>query len=231
MHRNLLWSHRGRVPYGEALELQMQRWADVRDGLSPPTLFTLEHDPVITLGKRATAGDIRIPDAQLRSRGIDVFRVERGGQATFHGPGQLVCYAIVDIRRRDIGISDLVRDLAGAISDELDSWGISAAYDSDRPGLWTDDQKIAAVGMRVKQGTSFHGAALNVHTALDAFTMIVPCGMPDAKTTRMADLNPDTPAIPQLAHAIAGRFAERLDLELEFEGGAAALTAATMAQG
>lgn len=209
----LRWQHLGRVPYGPILSLQKSLWAEVRDGAAPPALLTLEHEPVITLGKRANAADVRIPEESLAARGIELFRTERGGQATYHGPGQLVLYAIVDVRRRQIGVGDLVRTLAGSIARELEEYGVHATYDTEHPGLWTDGAKIAAVGMRVKQGTSYHGAALNVTTALDAFELIVPCGMPEARTTRLADFVTEPPPIEALAGAVAGRFAARLKLE------------------
>lgn len=215
-NHQLRWCHLGRVPYGPTLDLQHRLWAEVKEQHLPPTLLTLEHTPVITLGKRAQKErDLRVPHQQLQARGIEVFETERGGQATYHGPGQLVCYAIIDVNRRGIGVSDLVRHLAGSIQDTLKNMDIDAAYDGERPGLWADNAKITAVGMRVKQGTSYHGAALNVSTALDAFELIVPCGMPEAKTTRIADFVEEPPALTELAHSIAAQFAERLGFLLE----------------
>lgn len=214
MSKQLCWQHLGRASYGPVLKLQHELWEAVRDEKRPPTLLTLEHDPVITLGKRAAATDVKISEEALAQRGIELFRVERGGQATYHGPGQLVLYAIVDVRRRSIGVSDLVRGLAASIADEIGELGIDARYDGNNPGLWADGAKIAAVGMRVKQGTSYHGAALNVTTALDAFEVIVPCGMPEARTTRVLDYVEHPPDLTTLAKAIGERFAGRLGLTL-----------------
>jgi lipoyl(octanoyl) transferase len=213
--KTLRWKHLGTVAYRPTLELQKKLWAAVRDEEVSPILLTLEHEPVITLGKRAEKSDLRVDDERLAAMGIDVVRIERGGQATYHGPGQLVCYAIVDVRRKQIGVSDLVRHLAGSIADELRDYGIESSYDGERPGLWCNDAKITAVGMRVKQGTSYHGAALNVTTGLDAFELIVPCGMPDAKTTRLADHLDEVPSLDTLGEAIGRRLATRLEHAFE----------------
>ena len=205
----LRWRHVGLISYGDALELQRSTHTDVveRDGVDH--LFTLEHHPVITLGKRASEHDVLIPRDALRDRGVEVFDVDRGGEATYHGPGQLVVYAVVNLKRRGIGVGDLVRGLAASIADVLATMGIDADYDTDRPGLWTGGSKITAVGMRITRGASMHGAALNVTTNLDAFSLIVPCGMPEATTTSIAQLGVTPPAMDELGRLIAFEFAKR----------------------
>jgi lipoyl(octanoyl) transferase len=205
------WTHLGRIRYAPALELQLARRDAVQAGTAPEAVFTLEHHPVITLGRRATDGDVIVPRDWLSARGIDVVEVDRGGEVTFHGPGQLVVYAVIDLNRRRLGPGDLVRHLAEAIREVVRGLGIESAYDPDRPGLWVDDAKLTAVGMRIQRGVSTHGAALNVTTDLDAFRWIVPCGLPGAAATSIASQGVTPPAIDTIAESIVTAFATRLD--------------------
>jgi len=209
------WTHWGRIAYREALDAQRARWALVRDDEAPEAVFTLEHDHVITLGRRASAEDLRIPREALAARGVEVVDVDRGGEATYHGPGQLVIYAIINCTQRRLGPSDLVRDLAGAISDTVRDLGVFAHYDIQRPGLWVDGAKLAAVGMRITGGVSLHGAALNVTTALDAFSWIVPCGLPDARTTSLVHHVLSAPPLETLGATVAQNFIERLETRVK----------------
>lgn len=211
----LAWIHWGRLTWHDAWRGQCERWAAVRDGSAPPTLFSVEHDPVVTLGRRADAAHLRVDAEQLAHRGIQIVEADRGGEATYHGPGQLTLYAIVPLHPLGLGVSDLVRALAGAVADVLAAEGIRAEYDPERPGLWTEGRKICAVGMRIRNGVSLHGAALNVTTDLDAFRLIVPCGMPDAQTTSMAREGLAPPALEPLARRVATALAGRLNLSME----------------
>ena len=208
----LEWVHWGRIRWRDAMQRQDSRWQSVVDGSSAGVIYTLEHDPVITLGRRATSEDIRAGQALLAARGVEVERADRGGEATYHGPGQLVLYAVVDLGVVGIGVSDLVRGLAACVSDYLAELGIRAAYDPKHPGLWVNSAKIAAVGMRISRNVSRHGIALNLSTALDAFDLIVPCGMPGARTTSVADQlgAQRTPALDRAASDIAARCIKKL---------------------
>jgi len=163
--------------------MQDARWAAVVAGEAGDALFTLQHPPVITVGRRGSLGDLVATADALAARGVDVVQTDRGGELTYHGPGQLVLYPIVDLAARGVGVADLVRGLAGAIASTLAARGIHASYDRDRPGLWVGDAKICAVGMRISKNVSRHGAAVNLTTALDAYELFVPCGMPDAAAT------------------------------------------------
>lgn len=211
----LHWIDWGRRPYRDALAAQMTRWQEVVEGRAPDTIFTVEHDPVITLGRRARNDDVLLGEDALKARGIDLVEVDRGGEATWHGPGQLVFYPIVHLERHNIGVSDLVRGLAASIAEELGSLGIDATYEGKRPGLWVEDEKICAVGMRIQRHVSRHGAALNVTTAADAFSVIVPCGMRDAGVTSIARLKGEAPSMATLAKQIVTRFATRFDFALQ----------------
>lgn len=211
----LRWIEWGRKPYREALDAQLERWEAVAEGRASDAIFTVEHDPVITLGKRARQEDILLSEDALRMRGIDLVEVDRGGEATWHGPGQLVIYPIIHLQRHEIGVSDLVRGLAASIAEELASYGIAAIYEGSRPGLWVGEDKICAVGMRIQRHVSRHGAALNITTAEDAFSVIVPCGIREGGVTSVAQQLAEPPSRDELATGIITRFAERFGFSLE----------------
>lgn len=210
MTRALHWEHLGRLAYDRALWRQLARRDEVLAGTAPDTVFTVEHEPVITLGRRAQPGDLLVDRDALAARGVAVVEVDRGGEVTYHGPGQLVVYAVVHCGQRGIGPSDLVRALAGAIASVVAELGVVATYDGTHPGLWVDGAKLAAVGMRISRGVSTHGAALNVATDLDAFRLIVPCGMPGARATSLAALTGTAPDLLALSERVVRRFSEAL---------------------
>jgi lipoate-protein ligase B len=185
----------GVVPYGQALALQHELRDRLIDGQVPDNsagwLVCLEHEPVVTLGKRGEE-DHLVDRESLRSQGVDVFPIDRGGEATYHSPGQLVVYPIVEIDRLDVaGVVDLVHGLADCIADAFADFDVEAGYDSDHPGVWTKDEtpsrKLASVGMRVRRGVTTHGAAINLVNDMRPFSMIVPCGMPNAPMARLED--------------------------------------------
>lgn len=203
---DIVHRHLGRIRYREALALQQAIHESVVVGTLPEHVLTLEHEPVITLGRRGTMDDLLVDRALLDARGIDVVVTDRGGEVTWHGPGQLVVYALVDARGRGLGPSDLVRRLAAAVSAELAELGVDATWDAEHPGLWAQGAKIAAVGMRVTRGVSLHGVAVNLTTPLDAFTLFVPCGMPGARATSIAAIGVAPPSVQALGERVAARF-------------------------
>lgn len=183
------------VPYGQALALQLQLRERLQtrtghDGESVGYLLVLQHPPVITLGKRGTVSALSAP-GWVREQGIEVYKIDRGGEATYHGPGQMVVYPIVRLDELGMGVADLVRGLASCIGAVLEKNGVSAAYDPEIPGLWTQGEalsrKIASVGMRVSGGVTTHGAAVNLVNDMTAFQMFTPCGMPGAPMARLLD--------------------------------------------
>lgn len=203
----------GKRPYAPVLDEQ-NRIADALRTAAPDqreVFLAVEHEPVITVGRRGSWKDIHLSSDDLLARGVEVFDVDRGGEVTYHGPGQLVLYPIVRVVPNHFGVGDLVRALAGAIGDELSAIGIATVYDASNPGLWILDEKICAVGMRVSRGVSTHGAAVNVTTDLSAFSLIVPCGKSHGKTTSVEQhLSGPSPPLERLASSIADRFAKRL---------------------
>jgi len=177
----------GTVPYGEAQYLQRRLHARVADGAVPPQLLLLEHPHVYTLGRRASPADVLASDEFLALHSVEVHQVDRGGEVTYHGPGQLVGYPIVRLRGTVGGPLRYVRALERAVVTTLAEFGVSA-HSGDRPtGVWVGDAKVAAIGVRVSRGVTTHGVALNVDPDLSMFEHIVACGMPDLKVTSMAE--------------------------------------------
>ena len=174
----------GRRPFGEVEALQEARRDRILAGdRGEERVLIVEHDPVVTLGRRAGTDELRVPEASLAARGIALHRASRGGEATYHGPGQLVAYPIVTLRR---GVVAHVEALAAAAVAVAASLGIEARYDRARPGVWVGPRKLASIGVHVRRRVAIHGLALNVTGAsLAGFDAIVPCGMPDVQMTSL----------------------------------------------
>ncbi len=220
-------SWRGRLPYREALDAQRERREAVLEGRASEVLWALEHDPVITTGRRAAAG---LPDkAALAARGIDLVETERGGLATWHGPGQLVLYAIIDAARRGLGARGLVTALEQGLIDWLSARDLPATRRPGFPGVWLPSPqsscglaKIAAVGLHFRRGVSIHGLALNLAPDLSAYALFVPCGITDAAVTSLAahEAAPPSPeeAAPSVLRAVRARISlEGLDAPLSVQ--------------
>jgi lipoyl(octanoyl) transferase len=171
----------GRAEY-EPVWRAMQEFTRTRGESTPDELWFVEHPPVFTLGLAAK------PEHVLDAGATPVVRIDRGGQVTWHGPGQLVAYILVDLKRAGFGVRDLVRRLEQSVIDLLAGYGVAAARQAGMPGVYVSGAKIAAVGLRVSRGCSFHGIALNVDADLSAFSRINPCGYPGLAATRLADL-------------------------------------------
>ena len=176
----------GRVPYAEGLALQ-RRLAEQRiAGTIGDTLLLLEHPPVVTLGRGARETSTPISPDDLRRRGIEVFEIERGGDVTYHGPGQLVGYPILDLQALKPDLHWYLRQLEEALIAALGSFGIAAGRNTGYTGVWTGGRKIASIGIHVRQWVTWHGFALNVTTDLSPFDLIVPCGIPNVVMTSVA---------------------------------------------
>ncbi len=177
--------HLGRRDYLPTLEA-MQAFTDRRDASTPDELWLVEHPPVFTQGLNGR------PEHLLDPGPIPVVPVDRGGQVTYHGPGQLVAYLLLDLRRRHLGVRDLVQRLEFAVIDLLAGYGIEAVGRRDAPGVYVDGRKVAALGLRVRRGCSYHGLSLNVDVDLAPFARINPCGYPGLEVVRTADLGGPT---------------------------------------
>ena len=177
----------GRRPYGEVLELQRElRRQRIAGDLTQDVLLLVEHDPVVTLGRGTRPASLPLPAAELERRGIEVVEVERGGDVTYHGPGQLVGYPILDLTGHREDLHWYLRQLESALILALGRLGIPAERNPGLTGVWTRGRKIASIGVHVRQWVTLHGFALNVTTDLDRFGLIVPCGIRDVVMTSVA---------------------------------------------
>jgi lipoyl(octanoyl) transferase len=175
----------GRVAYGSALELQARLVAERQAGAIPDQLLLLEHDPVFTLGRNARAENVLFPAEALHDRGFEVFETGRGGDVTYHGPGQVVGYPILDLSpdRRDV--HRYVRDLEEVMMRTCADYGLEAQRLAGLTGTWVGREKVGAIGVRISRWVTSHGFALNVSTDLAAFDLIVPCGIRDKGVTSL----------------------------------------------
>jgi len=180
---------------------EMQAFTDTRTAASADELWLLQHPPVFTLGRNGKTEHL------LHHTGdIPVIHVDRGGQVTYHGPGQLVAYPLLDLKRRRLGIQPLVRLLEQSVINLLADYSIRAGRRDKAPGVYVDGRKIAALGLRVRRGCCYHGLSLNVDMDLSPFSMINPCGFADLEVTRLADLGIDVPL-----DAVTGQYRQHLE--------------------
>jgi lipoyl(octanoyl) transferase len=210
--RRTRWSFLGRVPYGEALALQLAAREAVKHGEGDERLLLLEHPHVYTLGRNAAAGDVLASPEWLAERGVEVVECDRGGQVTYHGPGQLVGYPVVSLSpdRRDI--RRYVRDLQEVLVRTLAEYGVAAEPGEEQAfiGVWAgagkERAKIASIGVHLSRWVTTHGFALNVTTDLALFAGIVPCGLTTVKMTSIAALTGRTPVLAEVAARAAAHF-------------------------
>lgn len=194
----------GLVPYERALE-DMRAFTASRGADTPDELWVLQHPPVYTLGLAADPGF-----GPKGATPIPVVQVERGGEVTYHGPGQAVVYTLVDLARRGIKVREFVALLEDAVIDLLGAHGVKAARRKGAPGVYVDDAKVAALGIRVTRGRAFHGLALNVDLDLAPFAAIDPCGYPGLRVTRTRDLG-IAEGCEVLGDELAARLSEAID--------------------
>lgn len=179
----------GHMPYGRALEIQHRLVDDRSAERIPDTLALVEHPPVITMGRSAHESDILATPEQLNAAGATVHRITRGGEVTYHGPGQVVGYPIVNLYEHERKIRLFVERLEETIIQVLGRyWGIAASRDAAHRGVWVDDAKIAAIGISITRKITMHGFAFNVNTDLSHFGWIIPCGIQDKGVTSLATL-------------------------------------------
>ncbi|MBU0550709.1 lipoyl(octanoyl) transferase LipB [Myxococcota bacterium] len=214
--RRLEIRHLGLCPYLEALAEQRRCVEARRAGQLPDTLLLLEHPPTITLGRRGVTPSLKHDEAALAARGVGLVQTERGGDVTYHGPGQWVGYVIMDLRAWGRGPRALVEGLEEVMRRAALSVGLVAHADAARPGLWLDDppRKLGAVGLRVTQGITFHGFALNVNVDLTGFDLIVPCGIEGVATTSLAQALGRPLSMSEIANTLASSFTDVFDYAL-----------------
>ena len=197
----------GRQPYAPVWRA-MQAFTDARNADSVDEFWLLEHDPVFTLGQAGKEEHV------LAAGDIPLLAVDRGGQVTYHGPGQIVLYPLLDLRRLGIGVREMVRRLEQALIDTLGHWNIGAERQPGAPGVYVGGAKIAALGLRVRRGCSFHGLAFNVAMDLEPFQRINPCGFQGLQVTQMSDLG-GPGSLDAVADSLLEELASQFGLQLQ----------------
>lgn len=201
----------GREEYGPVWE-RMRTFTDTRGPDTPDEIWLVEHPPVFTQGQ---AGK---PEHLLGPGEIPVVQTDRGGQVTYHGPGQLVAYPLLDLRRLKMGVRDLVTALEQTLVSLLASYGIEAYARPDAPGVYVEGAKIASLGLRVRRGCSFHGLALNVAMDLEPFARINPCGYEGLAMVQMADRLPEAPDMGELKERLVAHFVQKIGYSCTIPG-------------
>ena len=217
IRRYLEWIYLDDVEYSFGISLQHRLHEKVSSLGSDTTGFLLlvQHRSVITIGRFGDNNNILYPEEYLKERGIVVHRTYRGGDVTFHGPGQLVGYPIINLRGFKLGIRSYVHLLEEAIIEVLKYFGIVAARRERYPGVWIGREKIASIGIQVSKHTSMHGVALNVSNDLENFSLIVPCGISEGVVTSMDKLLNNTIPLRQVAHCFAKEFGKVFEAQIE----------------
>ena len=193
----------GRRPYQPVFEA-MKAFTDARDGSTPDQCWLLEHEPVFTQGQAGRAEHLLAPGD------IPVVQVDRGGQVTYHGPGQLMVYPLVDLARRGLGVRDFVTLLENLTVATLARWGVEAAPRRDAPGVYVGERKVASLGLRVRRGRAYHGLAINVDMDLEPFQRINPCGYAGMPVTRLSDLTSEPVTLDAVAEVVEQELCYRL---------------------
>ncbi|GLQ88144.1 lipoyl(octanoyl) transferase LipB [Dyella flagellata] len=204
---SLLVRRLGRQPYAPVWQA-MSAFTDNRTATTTDELWVLEHDPVFTLGQAGKMEHVLAPGE------IPVVPVDRGGQVTYHGPGQIVAYPLIDLRRVGVGVRELVCRIEQAIIDTLEHWNIQAVRREGAPGVYVGDAKVAALGLRVRRGCSFHGLAFNVNMNLEPFHRINPCGYKDLAVTQVLDLGGPS-RLSDVEDVLIGEFCRQFGFEAE----------------
>ncbi len=204
----------GRMPHAEAERLQERLLAQVRAREAPDTLLLVEHDPVVTIGRAVEDPEREVAAKLLESAGAQVRHVSRGGRATFHGPGQIVGYPIVDLRRHRRDLHWYLRSLEQVIIDALADVGYAGERVEGLTGAWVGDRKVASIGIAVRGWVTWHGFALNLDVAPNWWRLIDPCGLRPEQMASLAELEGPIPTRGQMSAALVARFGEVFDLTI-----------------
>jgi lipoic acid synthetase len=213
-NRHALHLSLGRADYGWTLDLQRTLHARRKTGVTPDIVITVEHNPVITFGRTGSREHLLASPSDLRREGIEVFEVERGGDVTYHGPGQLVVYPIVDLREHGRDVKGFVRGLEDATIATLADLDIEAERRDGYPGVWVSNRKIASIGLYVNSWVTRHGLALNVAVNPAHFALIRPCGL-SVETVSICDLLGRTVLLDRVRDVLLEQLAERFGWELK----------------
>ena len=213
----LLVAHLGLVPYARALELQRAvARARISGAIAHDVLLLLEHPPVVTLGRSSKAQHLVATPAMLAERGVELYEAERGGDVTFHGPGQLVGYPIVNLRGHRQDLHWYLRQVEAVLMRALESLGLPAERSEGRTGVWTSGRKIASIGVHARDWVTWHGFALNVSNDLSYFDLIVPCGLSGVAMTSIGrELGGAAPSVAKVAETVVRSFGSVFALDPE----------------
>lgn len=221
LRNSVLYEYLDKTKYSDALQIQKQAHESIklsRNGISG-YLFLLEHFPVITNGRFGSDDNYVLPVDKIEELGVEVHNTDRGGDLTYHGPGQLVTYPIINLRVFNLGAKAYINSLEQVIINLLGDYGINSDRREGYPGVWTGGQKIASIGVSVKNGITMHGSALNVSTNLDSFSLIVPCGISDVVVTSMEKaLGAEVP-MDDVVKSFIKHFGRVFDTDLNKENG------------
>ena len=204
------------IDYAEAWDIQNNIWAQKMNGHADDTLLLLSHPPTFTIGKSGKTDNLLRPRDELEKQGMSLYFIDRGGDITYHGPGQLVAYPIMDLRKYGKDIHYFVHGLEEVIIRTLADLSIEACRDSQNIGVWVGDEKIAAIGIRVKRWITMHGLALNINPALEHFSFINPCGIVDKNVTSISRVLGHDVAMDTVIESLARHFSEFFDISLEW---------------
>jgi lipoate-protein ligase B len=205
----------GLIEYEKAYEIQTRLLEERLASRIPDALLLLEHKPVITLGKSGKLENILVSREELAKQGVSLVFIDRGGDATYHGPGQLVGYPIMDLRERERDAHIYLRNLEEVLIRTIRDFGIESGRDSTHAGVWVDNQEIAAIGLSLRKWITMHGFALNVNTDLKQFTLINPCGFTNRRATSISELVGREVSMESIKEKLLGHFAEVFKVELE----------------
>jgi lipoate-protein ligase B len=204
----------GVTEYGRTLELQKRLHALRVQGEIPDVLLLLEHLPTLTIGKAGSAGNVLVPLERLAEMGISLYYIERGGDVTYHGPGQLVAYPIVNLRRRGKDINRFITDLEEVMIRTVGDFSLRVERDPGHRGVWIAQRELGAVGISVRKWVTMHGLALNITTNLQHFAIINPCGFRDRRATSMAECLSTEVAMEPVRSRFRFHFSAVFDVDL-----------------
>jgi lipoyl(octanoyl) transferase len=204
----------GKVSYSDGIQLQAQAVDNLRSDQAEEQLFLLEHPHVFTLGRAANRANILLTLDELEERGIEVHETGRGGDVTYHGPGQIVGYPIINLKPDRCDVHRYVRDVEEVLIRAIADFGIEGERIEGLTGVWVGDEKVAAIGVRIARWITSHGFALNVNTDLSYFQMIVPCGITDKGVASMSKLLGKNIDIEEVARTVTRHFGEVFDREM-----------------
>ncbi len=206
----------GHLNYASALEIQRNLRAEQIEGNRSPTLLLVEHPPTITIGRRGSSDEVVAPPAVLKARGVEVHETDRGGQVTYHGPGQLVAYPLINVEK--IGLHEYLRRMEEAIIETIAVWGLEGYRVEGRTGVWIGKEKICAMGVHVRKWWTNHGLALNVTTNLNHFGLIIPCGIRDRGVCSLESLLKEkSPSMTAVKEVFCDKFSQQFELDFKLE--------------